>query len=183
MSKNNGWLIVLGILVAIGGAILISDNLAKSAEIARLKKKIEDDDEIDCQIKLKLNELLNRTPNLSPEVKEELHQITNLLNQKNELKATFAMGKILENILKKRYENIEQVKEIAKQNGRKKPVFTDYIECSKKINDVSQEEYHLLSVLKLYRNEEAHELAVKKEKFKIESVLLIGMVLIAKFAA
>lgn len=76
--------------------------------------------------------------------------------------------------MKELYKGDDGVKQIALSKNRKKPIFDDYLEYAKTKGVISTEDYHLIAVMKIIRNEEAHELAVKKEKSKLLTSFLVG---------
>lgn len=76
--------------------------------------------------------------------------------------------------MKELYKGDPAVKELAQKKGRKNATFDDYLEYAKIKGAISSEDYHLISVMKIIRNEESHELAVKKEKSKIINAFLVG---------
>jgi hypothetical protein len=119
------------------------------------------------EIKGKLTELIRNNAEVEPQIASELGQIAALIEIKQDTSAVLKLAKIIENLLKELYKNDSKLKELANKGGRKKPSFADYIEHGKNEKVISAEDYHMLSVLKIIRNEEAHELNVKKEKSKL----------------
>ena len=85
-----------------------------------------------------------------------------------------ALAKIIENLLKKLYKQDQSFRDFLKKNSRK-GVFHDYLEFARIKGVISTEDYYLVSVLKIYRNEEAHELNVQKDTNKIVTAFITGI--------
>lgn len=177
MSKSK-----FGIILAfISGAVityLIIDRINKANKIKELQKEIDNNDDLNKEIKTKLTELIQNNREVDPRVATELAQIVTLLDVKQDNSAILKLTKIIENLLKELYKGDIQLKELAKGNGRKSPVFADHLEHAKNKNIISSEDYHLLSVMKSIRNDEAHELAVSKHKSKIFASFIAGLSLV-----
>ena len=166
--------IVAGIIIF----FLLITNDKQAKQIKELKKEIDENDNLTSDVKKQLNELIRNNADIEPQVANELGQIAALLEIKQDTSAVLKLAKIIENLLKDLYKGEEKVKEIAKLNNRKIPVFADYIEHGKNEKIISKEDYHLLLILKLIRNEEAHDLDVKKEKSRVVAAFVSGMGLI-----
>lgn len=169
------------ILAFIGGVVityLIIDSLKKSNLISELQSRIDDNEDLHKEIKTKLTELIQNNKEVDPKVANELAQIVALLEMKQDNSAIFKLTKIIENLLKDLFKGNEELKELAKVNGRKQPVFADHLEYAKKSKVISTEDFHLLSLMKSIRNEEAHELAVSKHKSKIFASFIAGIGLV-----
>lgn len=115
---------------------------------------------------------------VDPKIANEVSQIIALLEIKQDTTAVFKLAKVIENLLVELYEKDPGLMELTKSNGRKSPVFADYLEFAKIKGIVSKEDYHLISILKIIRNEEAHDLAIEKEKSRIVAAFLSGIALI-----
>lgn len=169
------------ILAFIGGVVityLIIDSLKKSNLISELQSRIDDNEDLHKEIKTKLTELIQNNKEVDPKVANELAQIVALLEMKQDNSAIFKLTKIIENLLKDLFKGNEELRELAKVNGRKQPVFADHLEYAKKSKVISTEDFHLLSLMKSIRNEEAHELAVSKHKSKIFASFIVGIGLV-----
>lgn len=169
------------ILAFIGGVVityLIIDSFKKSNLISELQSRIDDNEDLHKEIKTKLTELIQNNKEVDPKVANELAQIVALLEMKQDNSAIFKLTKIIENLLKDLFKGNEDLKELAKINGRKQPVFADHLEYAKKSKVISTEDFHLLSLMKSIRNEEAHELAVSKHKSKIFASFIVGIGLV-----
>jgi hypothetical protein len=169
------------ILAFIGGVVityLIIDSFKKSNLISELQSRIDDNEDLHKEIKTKLTELIQNNKEVDPKVANELAQIVALLEMKQDNSAIFKLTKIIENLLKDLFKGNEELKELAKVNGRKQPVFADHLEYAKKSKVISTEDFHLLSLMKSIRNEEAHELAVSKHKSKIFASFIVGIGLV-----
>jgi hypothetical protein len=86
------------------------------------------------------------------------------------------MAKVIENLLKKIYKNDAGFKV---RMGKKRPTFEDYLNYANEHKLISKEDFHHISIIKIYRNEEAHELDVKKEKSKVFSSMMSGFSIIS----
>ena len=169
------------ILAFVAGFIiffLLIDNDKKKRQIIDLKKEIEDNESLTKEIKIKLTELMQNNLEVDPKVAGELGQIVALLEIKQDTTAVFKLAKIIENLLKELFNSEADLKELSAKCGRKAPVFSDYLEYAKDKKVLSAEDYHLLSILKIIRNEEAHELDIKKEKSRIIAVFISGINLV-----
>lgn len=169
------------VLAFIGGVVityLIIDNIKKSNIIFDLQKRIDDNEDLNKEIKSKLTELIQNSKEVDPKIANELAQIVILLEVKQDNSAILKLTKIIENLLKELYKGDTELKELANTNGRKFPVFADHLEHAKNKKIISTEDYHLLSVMKSMRNDEAHELAVNKHKSKIFAAFIVGIGLV-----
>jgi hypothetical protein len=169
------------ILAVVAGFIiffLLIDNDKKKRQIISLKKEIEDNDSLTKEIKIKLTELIQNNLEIDPKVAGELGQMVALLEIKQDTTAVFKLAKIIENLLKELFNSEADLKELSAKCGRKTPVFANYLEYAKDKKILSAEDYHLLSILKIIRNEEAHELDIKKEKSRIIAVFISGINLV-----
>jgi len=176
-SSKNTTIILLVAMAAII-AFLVIDNNNKSKKIKELKKDIDENEDLTKEIKEKLTELIENNSEIEPKIANELTQISALIEIKQDNSAVLKLAKIIENLLIELYKGDSGVKEIAKLNNRKNPVFADYIEHGRNEKIITTEDYHLLSVLKIIRNEEAHQLDVKKDKSRIVSAFICGVGLV-----
>ncbi len=159
--------------------LVLIDSKMKTLKIRELEKEIDENDHLTTEIKRRLTELISNNKEVEQSIGNELAQIAALIEIKQDNSAVLKLAKIIENLLKELYNKDLEVKEIAKANGRRTPSFHDYIEHAKNKATISKEDYHLLSILKIIRNEEAHELDVKKEKSRVlaASIAAIGIIL------
>jgi len=176
-SSKNQTIILLVAMAAII-AFLVIDNKNKAKKIKELKKDIDENEDLTKEIKQKLTELIENNLEVEPKIANELSQISALIEIKQDNSAVLKLAKIIENLLIELYKGDIKVKEIANQNNRKKPVFADYIEHGRNENVISSEDYHQLSVLKIIRNEEAHQLDINKDKSRIVSPFICGVALV-----
>lgn len=167
MTKSD-W---IGLSVLAGFVILwlIFDRDKLKLKLADLEKEIEDNNNLSKEIKKRLKELVANNKDVDPEISNELGQIAGLIEIKQETKAILSMIKIVETLLNKIYGEDQRLFETAKKNGRKRPAFMDFLELALVDNVMSKEDYHLISVAKIIRDEEAHDLNVEKEKSRILS--------------
>jgi hypothetical protein len=180
MSNINWKTVTIGLasFAAIIIVWLLIDKEESAKEISDLKKKIQEQEDLDDQIKSRLKQLAEANPHIDPKIASELKNIAELIAIKQETKAIATLAKIIENLLKHLYKKDSGLKELAKKNGRKSPVFADYLQYAKEKGIISSEDFHLVSVLKIIRNEEAHELDIKKEKSRISAAFIAGFAIV-----
>lgn len=157
---------------------LLIDNDKKKKKIIELKNEIDENENLTEEIKRQLTELIQNNNEIDPKLANELGQIVGLLEIKQDATAVLKLAKIIENLLKELYKDDTELKEFAKTKGRKSPAFADYLEHARNKEIFSGEDYHLLSILKIIRNEEAHELGIRKEKSRIIAVFISGLGLV-----
>lgn len=181
MKNNKLWIafsVIAGVIIIY---LLIENNrkekdkAEKDRKIADLQKEIDENENINEEIKRRLTALVQNDYEIEPHIANELSQIVALLEIKQEPTAVLKLAKIIENLLKRLYKGEPKIKELAKQNNRKTPVFADYLELAKIDKVISMEDWHLLSVMKIIRNEEAHELDVQKERTHILATFISGI--------
>jgi len=176
--SNNKVLAIVGFMAAtILITWLILDNINKAQMITNLKKEIDSNENLTNEIKKQLKLLLQNNKDIDPKVANELAQIVALLEIKQELTAIVKLSKIIENLLKEMFKDDIQLNELAQKNGHKTPSFADYLEHAKNKNLINNEEFHLLSVMKIIRNKEAHEVQPQKEKTRIVAAFVAGVTL------
>lgn len=173
MSKNFG--AVVSIVVGIIIIYLLVDNLKLEEKVEELQKEIDENEDMNKEIRLRLSELIHNNKDIDQKISAELGQIVALLEIKQDTTAVMKLAKVIENLLKELYKNDSELKELAKANGRKAAVFADHLEHAKNKKIISTEDYHLLSVMKIIRNEEAHDLAVHREKSRIIAAFISGL--------
>lgn len=177
-KSNNNLLLAVSLVAAIIISWLVIDNITKSMEINDMKKRIAESENLNEEIKKRLRELIQNNKEINPEISRELSQIAALLEIKQDNTAVLKLTKIIEHLLRELYEGNVELKELAKANGRKNPVLADYLEFAKNKGIITAEDFHLLSVMKIIRNEEAHEIDVQKEKSRILAAFICGVGLI-----
>jgi hypothetical protein len=168
------------ITVAVGFIILwlFIDNQNKRVKILELQNEIDDNENLTKEIKARLSDLIHNNNEIDPKIAGELGQILALLDIKQDTTAVLKLAKIIENLLIEFYKGDIAVMELAKMNNRKSPVFADYLQHAMNKRVVSKEDFHLLSIMKIIRNEEAHKLDIKKEKSRIIAAIIAGLGLI-----
>ncbi|WP_258100623.1 hypothetical protein [Marinoscillum pacificum] len=174
---DNKWKDIAVSLAVVAGMIILwlaLDRKKLIATVDNLEKVIEENDLITKEIKSRLKELVQSDDHLDEDTQAELMSISGLIEIKEETKALSALAKIIENLLKKLYKQDQSFKDFLKKNNRK-GVFHDYLEFARIKGVISTEDYHLVSVLKIYRNEEAHELNVQKDTNKIVTAFITGI--------
>lgn len=166
---------MLAVITGIVIIWLLADNERKKQKLLELEREIAENENLNLEIKKRLTELIQNNQEVEPKVANELSQIAALLDIKQDTTAIVKLAKIIENLLKELYKGNPALKEVASKNGRKSAVFTDYLECAKNERLITTEDWHLLSVMKIIRNEEAHELDIKKEKSKVFAAFISGV--------
>ncbi len=177
MSKSK-----FGITIAVAACILILwlfyENDKKKKKIKELQNEIDENQNLTKEIRERLTGLIQNNKEVDPDIANELGHIVALLEIKQDTTAVLKLAKIIEKLLKELYSKDTDLKELAKQNGRKSPTFADYLEFAKIKKVISAEDFHLLSVLKIIRNEEAHELDIHKEKSRVFAAFISGLGLV-----
>ena len=173
--ENSKFDTILAVVAGFLILFLLIDNDKKKRQIISLKKEIEDNENITKEIKKKLTELIQNNPEIDQKIAVELGQTVALLEIKQNTTAVFKLAKIIENLLKEFFNEDAGLKKLSEKNGRKTPVFADYLEYARDKKILTNEDFHLLSILKIIRNEEAHDLDVRKENSKIIAVFISGI--------
>lgn len=166
------------LLLLIAGVVitwLFLENQEKKVLINDLKKQLDENEIFSEEIKKRLKELIDLNPDIDDDISRELSQIAVLIEVKQETKAILGLAKIIENLLKKIYKDDIKFKEYLQNLKKTRPVFADYLEFAKQNELISKEDYHLVTVLKIIRNEEAHQLGIEKDKNKIVACFLSGL--------
>ncbi len=177
MSKSNFG----GVIAFVAGVViayLLIDSITKKIKIKELQKEIDENENLNKEIRTRLSELIQNNKEVDPKIANELGQIVALLEIKQDTTAVMKLAKIIENLLKELHHGDAELKELAKANGRKSPVFADHLEHAKNKKVITPEDFHLLSIMKIIRNEEAHDLAVHKDKSKIFAAFISGLGLV-----
>jgi ribonuclease HII len=158
--------------IAAGFVILVLLYLVqkKTGEIKELKAQIDESKELTHDVRHRLLDLLKSNRDIDPQVAQELTQICALLEIQQDTKAILSLAKIIEKLLRELYQDDPDL--LAR---KKTPSFADYLEHARDKEVISKEDFHLISVLRLIRNEEAHELAIKKEHSRIVAVFIAGI--------
>lgn len=161
----------IGLSVLAGFIILwlLFDREKLKLKLIDLEKEIEENNNLNKEIRKRLKELVANNKDVDAEISNELGQIAALIEIKQETKAILSMVKIVETLLNKIYSDDQRLIDTAKKNNRKRPAFMDFLELALVDKVMSKEDYHLISVAKIIRDEEAHDLSVEKEKSRILS--------------
>lgn len=166
-----GLLIVAGVIIF----FLAIDNVEKEKKLAALRREIERNKELGKQLQKMLLDLIEQNKTVNPALANELTQIITLLSVQQDTTALMKLAKVIENLLKELYEKDEEFLTKMKEAKRRKPVFADYLDHAYAKKVVSKEDYHLLSVLREIRNEEAHENGVRKEVTRMAAAFVAGV--------
>lgn len=94
-----------------------------------LKNMVADTDHIEDAVKKKITSLIDTYKGVDPRVSNELTAAMALIDAKQPTKAVFSLAKIVENLLKEKYQDDEAFKEFATS---KRPTFHDYLDFAKK---------------------------------------------------
>ncbi|MEY5133137.1 MAG: hypothetical protein RLZZ198_1141 [Bacteroidota bacterium] len=151
--------------------------------LSSLKEMIRNNDQLEGEVKKKLTSLIDTYKGIDSKVSNELTAAMALIEAKQPTKAAFSLAKIVENLLEEKYSQNGEFKEFIKNknNGKKRnPVFNDYLEYAKDQKLIEQDEFHFAKGLKEIRNQEGHELDVKKHENWIATAFFTGIGLIMK---
>jgi len=173
MSKN-----IATIISVVTGFIilwLLIDRKGQKLKILELETEIEEHKSLNRMIKQRLKELITNNQDIDTEIASELTRIAALIEIKQDAKAILSLVKIIETLLHKLYGSDDRLKSIAIKNERSRPAFMDYLELALDDKAITKEDYHLITVAKIVRDEEAHQLNVEKEKGKILSSFISGI--------
>lgn len=174
MAKINPKTVFI-IALAIVVVWLLYENAKKDDKIEELQKEIDENENLTNEVKERLSELIKNNKEVNPRIANELGQIAALIEIKQDNVAVLKLAKIIENLLKELYKGDKELKEIATKNNRSRVAFADYLELARNRNVITSEDYHLLSVMVIIRNAEAHELDVQKEKSRILAAIISGI--------
>jgi len=168
----------LNILLTVAGFVIIwllFDKVKNKKQIEELLLKIQGHKYLNDEIKSKLSDLMVNTNDIDPKIKSEIGQILGMMEINQDVKGLLSLAKIIENLMKKLYKDDVEFKQFVKNKNIKKPNFQEYLDFALMKNALGKDDYHLVSVLKSIRNEEAHELDVQKDKFKIIIAFTAGI--------
>lgn len=165
------------LLIAAGLVILFLaiDSDDKRKRIAALQREIERNKSLGKQVQKMLLDLIEQNKTVNPSLANELTQIITLLNVRQDTTALMKLAKVIENLLKEFYGKDEEFLAKVKAQKRRKPVFADYLDHAHAMKIISKEDFHLLSVLREIRNEEAHENGVRKEVTRMAAAFVAGV--------
>jgi small-conductance mechanosensitive channel len=177
MSKGNASALLVPLLVVAGVVIvfLAIDNHEKKKRLAALQREIERNNQLSREVRRMLEELIAQNQEVNPALADELTQIIAQLNINQDATAVLKLAKVVENLLKELYKDDSELKEKLKAQKRRKAQFADLLEHARDKQVINAEDYHLLAVLKGIRNEEGHELGVKKEVTRMAAAFVAGV--------
>lgn len=152
------------------------NNLQLIQEILKGNKDLPD------LVKTQLLELITAYEIKNPKIAIEIASIVKLIEANELEKGVMAIAKIIENILKDKLNKHEELKKIiSKPNGgKRRAVFADYVDCANKIGIYDKAETLFVLGIKEYRNQEAHQVGVRRKKNLNISSMLTGIELIIK---
>ncbi|MBL7720243.1 MAG: hypothetical protein JNL72_15510 [Flavipsychrobacter sp.] len=154
---------------------LLFEKAKDENEKKELKDALNSQNLISENIRQRLWALLEQHPDIDEDIKGELSQIASLLGLQQESTAILKIAKIIENLLRKLFKNDTAFKEWVVTNNKKKLVFADYLDFAHVTKVIPKEDYHIISILKLFRNKEAHELNVGRDKGKLVAACITGL--------
>ncbi len=140
---------------------------------------IDNKDELPREIKNQLKNLIEEYKDIDEKVTNELLSVTALIEIKEETKAILSLAKIIENLLKRIY---KEDPELSSQTKGRHLNFSDYINHAHRNNILGKDEFHFLNGVREVRNEEAHEIGVRKERNILYTSMLIGVAIIIKLS-
>lgn len=160
----------------------VNSTLQESVEEHRknlhdLRAMINGSDHIEEGVKKKLNSLIDTYRDIDIKVSNELTAAMALIDAKQPTKAAFSLAKIVENLLKEKYQEDEGFKRFL---GRRRVNFHEYLEYAKDDKLIEKEEFHFAKGLKEIRNEEGHELDVTKTDSFLHTAFFASIGLILK---
>jgi hypothetical protein len=147
------------------------------ADMVELQTALANGDSIENSVLAKLNELVGMYKDIDARVSNELVATMKLIEADEPMKATFTLAKVVENLLKEKYEHDPAF--IARYGSRGVP-FAHYLEHAEQNGVIGKDEYNFAKGLKEIRNQEAHEMDVKKDRSFVQTAMLFGIGLIAK---
>ena len=131
-----------------------------------LRNTVDKKENLPDEIKEDLKRLISDFDKLDKNIAEELISISSLIQINEKPKALFTLSKVIENLLKKRFNKI-------------KP-FVKLIDIARTENVLSIEECHFANGIRSLRNKEGHELNVQVDEYLTTSSLMIGIGIISK---
>jgi hypothetical protein len=184
MSNKNVWKFIL-ISLTIAGFIWALSERNKRIEVEGLLEEKEDDylqllqkylekeKSIPEEIKQQLIKLRKKYLGIDDAIAIELKKVIDALNIGQEETAIFKLTKIIENILKEKFEKEEY-------SGNKKSFgnLASMLKEALNLKWISKHEYYISYLLKDQRNKEGHELAIKFPDNWVQISFLAGIELI-----
>lgn len=153
---------------------LTEKNQEMRNELNKINEIIIQADDLTREAKLRIQKLIDNSKPIEPEVKSELLQAFVLIQGKMISKALLSMGKIIENSLKKILSHQPEFKK-----KYKSPRFVDLITYAKETGLLEKDEFHFANGIRELRNDEAHQLNVKKDSsWEVSSVILATSIII-----
>jgi len=174
-NSNQNNLLILAAIAAVGvGAYLYTKNQQLEKENNRLKeqnehlvllvKTIKESSRFDNQMKQELLKLIDRFKNIDEKVANELAQALQLLQIGQVENAIEDLVKIMEHILKSKYEKDGSFKSWLKSTKRKLSLH-NLLEYAKEQTQITKVEYQFFVAVKAIRNEEDHTVDFKPDNY------------------
>lgn len=153
---------------------LKNENSEMRTELQKINEIISQADDLTKEAKLRIQRLIDNSQPIEKEVKSELLQAFLLIQGKMVSKALMAMGKIIENSLKRILAHSPGFKSKYKTTR-----FVDLISYAKDTGLFEKDEFHFANGIRELRNSEAHELDVQKDNsWEVSSVILATSIII-----
>ncbi len=146
-------------------------------DIVRLQDALVKGDAIEISMLAKLNDLIVTYKDIDERVSSELSSTIRLIEANEPVKATFGLTKVVENLLKDRFQNDPGFKSFI---GRRDATLAEYLNYAETTGLIGKDELGFARGMKEMRNQEGHELHVQKERGFVQSVILFGIGMIAK---
>lgn len=158
---------------------LNQENMALRSVVFNLKEEVKEiidkKDELPIDAKSQLKALVEEYKDIDDKIAKELTSVSNLIDIKEDTRAIMGLAKIIENIFKRLFKD--------DTSFTVRPTFENLIKHAKEKKIIEKEEFHFLNGIRTIRNEEAHEIAVKKSYNIISSSMLIGVEMILRLGA
>lgn len=140
-----------------------------------LKDRIESSPEISTELKNQIQKLIKFYNKSHPDVSKELKDVLIEIQNGQDVKAIRDLAKIIENLLKAKYKS-----EVRFCNSKHIPL-KHLIEYAKEKCFFNEKQYKAACILRDFRNQESHELAVEDTENMKMIALLGGIELILLF--
>ncbi|MES2479458.1 MAG: hypothetical protein V4561_10240 [Bacteroidota bacterium] len=147
-----------------------------------IQKLIKANPSMSDLVKDQLSDLITSYKVKNPKIAIEIGSVINLIEAEEFEKGVMAIAKIIENILKTKFQKDTSFKQhLINPDGKKrKAAFSEYIDYAEKAKILTKAETHFAQSLREYRNEEAHNLGVKRELNYNLGSMLTGIELMVK---
>jgi len=132
-----------------------------------LKESLRNSKNFSIEVKQQINKLVSSYQNSNPEVSIEMTKVLKLVEIGEDVKAIKDLAKILENLLKEKYQQ-----DSAFLTKKRNPSLKNLIDHALQVKFLSQRLYNTACILYDFRNAESHELAVDDS----DNMKMIGLI-------